>query len=161
MNNMEVWFLVAIVLTFSQGLLATHYLYFSHPGDQTRAAGLYGGPFHHSTDRGRNFFAFAYNCSNATTVQTGIPVTSFSYDRYGAEVLVTSLASDGRISLYIGQACSKSHCGTDVEPTTLKTLMYQATFHEVLGPFALYDSQIYFLMTNDEQVTQSINRSIN
>lgn len=144
-------------------MLASHYLYFSHPGDETRVAGVYGGAFHRGTtdeERDRQLYSFAYNCANITTknattfhshIHRGIPMTSLSYDPHGAEVLLTSLLPDGRLSVYVGQACSRSDCSGQGQGY-LRPIIHQAILHDQLGPFALYDSQIYFLMTSDEQV---------
>ena len=146
-----------LFLELSNHLAVSHYLYFSHPGDRTRKAGVYGGSLHYPSGEAHyDLFRYSYNCSTFDEkVQQDIPVTSFSYDVQLAEMLITSVTADNRrLSLYLGDACKSNNGGTCQAhgQSPLRTLMYEASFREKLRPFALYNSQIFFLMTTDSQV---------
>ncbi len=152
MKHVTLFFLFGV--SFPSCLSKMEYLYFSSPGGLENGedvAGLYGGPVETDTDDPLAHMYFSgYNCAVLKGKDfTEVDINSLSYDPVSKQVL---LDMDPRLTIVSGELCQSLPSCINVTSTTigLTPSFITAQGPQKMGPFAYYDSTIYFLLYEQE-----------
>jgi hypothetical protein len=153
-NMLAMWICVALVADYTLG--AQYLMRTSPGGDGVRPAGIWAGEVKgHSHGRAEDLFTHGFSSlEGVNSSMVGLEVTVLSRDPVGRGLLVVTKNTQGQMSLALGSGlCGDSKPRVllhNVKPVDAQNPYMSDTEcrHKCgLGPLALYDGRVYFVLT--------------
>ncbi|ELT96070.1 hypothetical protein CAPTEDRAFT_214707 [Capitella teleta] len=154
MSRMELFLWMALVAG-----VRPEYLYFSTPGDSVHPAGFYGSRINSSDGNFEDLFENGLNCVQYKThTKTNLNIQSVSFDHVTKQALV-SVYRDDHLTLVSKKLCQPD-VTTSCSNSSTHVLFYEADLvFEKIGPFALHNGSVYFLLNRVEVLDVIVSQS--